>query len=168
MQTPEYTASVLEFWSAELPADARKARQALRAHRGRQLFEEPGSPTYLVLLDESVVIREVGGPTTLANQLRAVLDLMEKAPVTLRIVPLANSAPISSLGGFTLFDFPSVENAIMYREIASGDQIIESADVLSWYRGVYEHAWELALTPTESIQLVEARAAELMLPSRAG
>jgi transcriptional regulator with XRE-family HTH domain len=167
MQTPEYAAAVLGFWSEELGAESRQARLEVRLNRGRELFGRPDGPMYLAILDESVVEREVGGPMILADQLQSVLGLLERGTVMLRIVPLAESAPISSLGAFTIFDLPAGENAIMHREVGVGAQIIENADIIRSYRARFEHVWELALTPAESVQLLKARAAELTLPDRA-
>jgi transcriptional regulator with XRE-family HTH domain len=161
LQTPEYARAILDVWK-ELSPETTHARQELRERRAGELFGRSPIPTYLLILDESVVLRHVGGPAVMAQQLRSLLESIKNQGVIVRIVPLADGASISSVGGFTILNLGEEENSILYQEAALGDGIRDAHDVVQRYRETFEHMWELAFTPAESTRLVEAHAANLL------
>jgi transcriptional regulator with XRE-family HTH domain len=158
LQTAEYAKAVLDFWT-ELPAETRATRQEIRARRSKALFGQPGRGRFFIILDESVILREVGGPAVMADQLRFLLDVMKTSAVPVRIVPLADGALISQVGDFTILDLDADENAILYREAALEDNIRDDRETLDRYRRVFEQMWDVALGVDESTRLVEANAA---------
>ena len=160
LQTAEYGRAVLEFWK-DLPQETRVARLALRASRNRGLFGRSGGPQYLLLLDESVVLRHVGGPAVMAAQLRFVLNMIETAKLIVRVIPFVDGAVMSQVGDFTILDLAEDENAILYREVALDDNIRDAHEIVERYRRTFEQMWEVALTPDESTRLIEGHAAIL-------
>jgi transcriptional regulator with XRE-family HTH domain len=160
LQTPEYARSILDFW-VELPDETRAARQAVRAERRARLFERPGRPLFLLLLDESVVQRQVGGPAVMADQLRSLLAMIRDGELILRIVPLVHGANLGPTGGFMILDLEDYENAILYREIGLDDDNIRDDDTVAHYRRAFERMWDVALSPEQSNALIEGQAAVL-------
>lgn len=158
LQTPEYARAVLDFW-IELSDDTRAARQALRAQRRSRLFDRPDRPQFLLLLDESVVQRQVGGPAVMADQLRSLLNMIRSGEIILRIVPLVHGANLGPTGGFMILDLEDYESAILYQEIALDDDNIRDDDSVGHYRRVFERMWEVALSPEQSTALIEGHAA---------
>jgi transcriptional regulator with XRE-family HTH domain len=157
LQTPDYARTILDFWN-EIPADGREVLWEVRTRRREQLFDLPNEPpAYLVILDGSVLMREVGRPGVLARQIEAVLEMLAKPGLAVRIVPIATSAPISQLGGFMICDLDGEEDAILYWESAFGDNIVETSGTISRYRHVFEQMWEQALTLEESAELLRKR-----------
>jgi hypothetical protein len=160
LQTPDYARTVLDFWS-ELPEETRHARHTIRAERHHRLFEQPDRPDYLLLIDESVVLRQVGGPAVMAEQLRSVVAMIRAAALIVRVVPLIDGAMIGQAGGFTILDLDD-ESAILYREIALDDDVIrDDLPVVEHYRRTFERMWDISLTPEESVALIEGRAVEM-------
>jgi transcriptional regulator with XRE-family HTH domain len=161
LQTPEYARTVLDFWS-ELSEDTRLARQAIRSERRARLFGGKSSTPYQLVLDESVVLRRVGGPALMAAQLRTLLDLMRTANLQVRIIPLAEGAIVGQLGNFTVLDLDGDENAILYREVARDDIIRDTHDLVQQYRQAFDQMWDVALMPEASTAFIEAHAAIMM------
>lgn len=162
LQTSDYAAAVVNFWEEELSSGDRSARVELRMQRPKHVFERPDPAHYYVILDESVVLREVGGPAIMAAQLQHLLDMIKAGRVTIRVVPLAVAAPIAILGPFTIIDLDEEENAVLYREAPPAlDEIVQVQDTIRRHRIVFEHMWELALTKEATQRLLAAHAAAL-------
>ncbi|MFC3548499.1 Scr1 family TA system antitoxin-like transcriptional regulator [Nonomuraea ferruginea] len=51
-----------------------------------------------VILDESVLLRHIGGPEVMAEQLRYLLDMMARPYITVRIVPLSARSTAGLIG----------------------------------------------------------------------
>jgi hypothetical protein len=158
VQTAEYSRAILDFWT-ELPEATRTARQAARAERRARFFDRPERPSFNLLLDESVVLRQVGGPAVMAEQLHAALGMITNGSITVRIVPLIHGAIIGQAGSFTILDLEEDEGAILYREIGlDADTILDERDTVDRYLRAYEQMWDVALTPEESAALIEGHA----------
>jgi hypothetical protein len=161
LQTPDYARAILDFW-VELPEETRSVRQTVRAERHNRLFGRPDRPRYLLLLDESVVQRQVGGPAVMAEQLRALLAKIRSGEITLRIVPLIHGANLGPTGGFTILDLDEDESAILYREIGlDDDNVRDERETVEHYRRAFERMWDVALAPDASTSVIEASAATL-------
>jgi transcriptional regulator with XRE-family HTH domain len=179
-QTREYADVVFSFWTQPHPgappgdqADGqrywltdseRDARIQVRLHRAGHVFERPDPPEYLLILDESVIFRVLGGPSVMAQQLAEVLRLGENPRITVRIVPFAQAAPIALLGPFTIFDLGEEEGSVLYREGPERDEIVQSPHEVSRHRHIFEQMWEAAWDPGATARLIRERMA-IMLAS---
>lgn len=160
LQTPEYARAVLGHWS-DLSDETRTARQTIRSERGRRLFTDKSSTPYHLVLDESVVLRQVGGAVVMSTQLRTLLEVVRTSNLYVRVMPLTAGAVMGQLGNFIVLDLDRDENAILYREVPPDDIIRDAHDVVQQYRQAFEHMWDLALTIEESASFIEANAAIL-------
>lgn len=161
LQTREYAKAVLDFWEEDLSEVDRAARLEVRIRRREQVFGHPDPPHYLLLLDESVLHREVGGHQVMADQLQALLDLSDKPTLTVRVLPLADAAVMATLGPFQIFDLGDEENAVLYRENYLQDEIVHTTEAVRRQRRIFEQFWDSSLTEDASARLIEARAAAM-------
>jgi hypothetical protein len=129
--------------------------------RRSEVFGRPDPPDYFLILDESVLLREVGGPQVMAAQLLDLLALVRKLNLAVRILPLSTGALMSSLGSITIFDLGDEENAVLYRETPLLDEISHSSDAVR-LRHLFEQMWEQSLSKEASVRSIEARAAALL------
>jgi transcriptional regulator with XRE-family HTH domain len=157
LQTPEYARAVLGFWS-DLPEETRVARYAIRAERRGRLFADKSGPPYHLVLDESVVLRRVGGAAVMAAQLRALLDVVRTANLYLRIIPFADGALVGQLGNFTVVDLDGAESAVLYREVPPDDMISDAHDLVQTYRQAFEQMWDVALSLEDSASFIDSHA----------
>jgi hypothetical protein len=159
MQTRAYAESVLEYWVDDLTDEQRATRAEIRIRRREQLLNRPDPPDLYVVLDESVLMREVGGKKVMADQLQQLLELANRSYVSMRVLPLADAARFVVLGVFHVFDLGDEENALLYKETGVTDEIIHTRDRVSQHRRRFEQMWEAALNEDASARLIEARAA---------
>lgn len=125
-QTPEYaTANLAAGPVKDLKAtvDARLSRQGILKR------DEP--PLLWVLLDETVLIRPVGGAKVMRQQLGHLLQLSELPHVFLRIVPLSAGAHMGQDGAFKLMTTESGE--VAFSDAPGGGRLVlDSAEVRSF------------------------------------
>ncbi|HET8661195.1 MAG TPA: helix-turn-helix transcriptional regulator [Micromonosporaceae bacterium] len=161
-QTRAYAEFVLSFWSDVLSEEDRAVRFEVRMRRRDHVLDRPEPPQYLLILDESVLFREVGGAKVMADQLQELLVLTRKSNVILRVIPLANAAVLTMLGPFMIFDLDEEEDAVLYRESHLRDEIVHTPNIIRRYRDVFEKMWDQSLDERASARLVEARAAAML------
>lgn len=162
LQTHAYADAIFLFWSHELSEADRAVRLELRMRRRSPVLERREPPTYLLILDESVVLREVGGPKVMAEQLHELLAVASRPGITVRVMPLAGGALMSMLGGFTIFDLDDEENAILYRESHRLDDIVQAPETVRRHRQIFEQMWEQSLSEEASTRLIQAQAATML------
>ncbi|MFC4589135.1 helix-turn-helix domain-containing protein [Sphaerisporangium corydalis] len=153
LQTEAYAREVIEHSGRPFDVDdqveARLARQRILTTDKR--------PMLVVLLDEGVLRRPVGGPQVMSDQLVHLLDVAERRDVVIQIVPLEVGAYSGLAGAFVIASFDGgqvvyVDNAL------SGDVIERSADVVA-VRRLWESLRAEALPTKQSIELM-AKVAE--------
>lgn len=101
IQTEEYARAVIRGFLPLIDADVLEDRVQARVKR-QELLERSDPPRYWVLLDESVLHREVGGREVMHEQLKRLAEVADKPHVTIQVIPF-------SVGAHMGFD-----NAFMY------------------------------------------------------
>lgn len=161
MQTPRYADAIFDFFSDLVSDAARAARLAVRMRRRAQVLDRPDPPAYYLIIDESVVMRQVGGPSVMTEQLRNVIESSSTPQAIIRVLPLARSM-LSMLGAFTIFDLGDEENAVLYRESALRDEIVHSSDQIGHHRQIFEQMWHESLSESDSVRLMREKVDELV------
>jgi hypothetical protein len=80
-----------------------------------------------VLLDESVLMRPVGGTKVFTDQLRELHRLATDGVIKIRMVPFTLDVPITNNASFDLLslDVNDVEGMLLYHENGLTDEVIE-------------------------------------------
>jgi DNA-binding XRE family transcriptional regulator len=95
---------------------------------------------FYALLDESVLLRETGGPAVMATQLDHLRDMAERPNVDIRVVPLDQRAHAGGRGGFKLVGAgPSV---VVTEDLSSGFSYRESRSVVQAHARLWAYLWE--------------------------
>jgi transcriptional regulator with XRE-family HTH domain len=157
LQTPAYARAMFTGYVHDLAEDTIRARIDVRLRR-REIFYRPDPPDYLAILDESVLWREVGGRAVMGEQLSELLKIMADTAILVRIVPFAAAASIALLGPFSIFDLGAEENAVLYRESHTADEIVHARRLIGRHREVFERLWPEALDDAASAGLIKKRA----------
>jgi transcriptional regulator with XRE-family HTH domain len=133
LQTPDYARAVIR---AGFPHDDDAGidhRVELRLRR-QELLHGPDSPTLWVVLEESSLLRNVGGRRVMRAQLDHIIETAQLPHVTLRIVPLGAGAHAGTGGHFTYFRFAEKElQDIVYAEVGLTSAVYfdQHSDVVS-------------------------------------
>ncbi|WP_436524552.1 helix-turn-helix domain-containing protein [Actinoplanes sp. HUAS TT8] len=142
LQTPDYAKALMTRFEDELTADQISRRIEARKLRREALLAraEAGQVRILVMLDESVLCRTIGGDTIFAAQLRELRRLMAAEIITMRMVPFRLDAPVTNNASFDILTLG--EGEVLYRETGLGDEMLEDKDSTAKHRTRYDKVWE--------------------------
>ncbi|MEU7860009.1 helix-turn-helix transcriptional regulator [Nonomuraea sp. NPDC049141] len=116
LQTPEYARAL---FSTTSPPDRVEERVQARTRR-MQIFEGPAPPTFLALVDESVLDRPIGGPAVLLKQLHYLHELTQHPRITIQLVPVAAGCVVGMVSAFALARLRDGTEVVSADSILSG------------------------------------------------
>ncbi|QLY29932.1 helix-turn-helix domain-containing protein [Nocardia huaxiensis] len=167
LQTLEYRRALswIEFPDKSSRDTERMLQVAMK--RQERLTSSDNPLQLAVLIDESVLRRDTGGPEVMATQLKHLSAMGELPNVSVRVVP-ASAGTYQGLfaGTFVLFEFPDHPNneltrpPIVYVQGYAGGRYDKQPDVITKYRGVLADTERLALDEGNSRQLILSIAKE--------
>ncbi|MFI5607852.1 helix-turn-helix domain-containing protein [Amycolatopsis sp. NPDC051903] len=131
LQTPEYAHAVIRHIRPEVEDDEIDARVQLRLDRQTRIT----TPTWYIV-DEAALIRPVGGPEVMADQLDHLAAVANKPRTTLQILPTNITGHPAMGTAFSLFELPDGAVYATQDTLTGGIYLEDRADV-----AVYEAAW---------------------------
>lgn len=133
---------------------------AVRMHRQRRLSSVEDPLELVAVIDEAVLHRQFGGPAVLIEQ-RAHLVAAARLPsVTLQVLPFAAAHPALP-AGFSLLGFGDLGMPdIAYVEHTLGAVQMDRAADVDRARLTFDRLQSLALSPDESVALIEQVSAQ--------
>ncbi|MEU7472500.1 helix-turn-helix transcriptional regulator [Streptomyces sp. NPDC044984] len=154
LQTAAYTRAVVERGLPNAPASEVQRRVELRMRRAELLLRE-AAPQLWAVIDESVLLRVLGSPAVMREQLEHLVAMAERPNVTVQIVPLdvtnasAPAIPVTYLrfGGLDLPD-------VVYLEHIRSANFLEDLDETEEYRIALDRLADEALKPRDSVELL--------------
>lgn len=162
LQTRRYAATILAGVGSEhLTDEVRAARLEVRMRRRERLLNQPDPPTFQLVLDESVLLREVGGQQVMAEQLYDLLERIRSRRVSIRILPMAPTVTYAAFGLFFIFECLDKDVSLVYRESYDADEAVSDPESIDRHRLWFERLWEQSLDVKASTSLIEAHAARL-------
>ena len=160
LQTAEYTRAVLDTFAGELTEETIEARVRMRELR-RETFMDPGEhPEVFLVLDESVLYREVGGSNVLRRQLEHLLDLIGERRIAVRIIPFKEQSPIPMLATYEIVSLVD-GTTVLYRESDTVDEILEDQEKIKRHREIFDRVWNGAYDEETSAGLIKDHATAL-------
>ncbi|MFC4110340.1 helix-turn-helix domain-containing protein [Micromonospora zhanjiangensis] len=161
LQTRRYASAVCRP-RPDLTADERDHLLEVRLRRRDLLLRRlPPAPRLEVIVSEAVLLRAVGGPATMADQLRHLIEASRQPHISVRVLPLAAGLHDGAVAGaFTLLDFPpgnriDPEPPVVYHESLTGALYLDRPAELAAYEQVWASLDALALDSEQSRRLVE-------------
>ncbi|MGW4117315.1 helix-turn-helix domain-containing protein [Nocardia sp. NPDC004711] len=134
--------------------------QIVRARMARQRVADTADPMGLsTVIEEAVMVREVGGPRVMREQLDHLLTLIEHDHIDIRILPTRTYAHGGNVGEFTLLYFDEAQT-VGYIEYPTGALYLQDYDGVAVYEMLADQLRAAALSKSESAELIRSRAAE--------
>lgn len=161
LQTEEYARAVLRGAPNAGSTENIDRQVALRMER-QAILAQPGPPDLWVVLSESVVRAQVGGPAVMGAQLRHLIDMAGRSAVTLQVLPSAAPAHVQPISPFTILDFAApADPAVVYVEHLTGCLFLENEDEIRRYTVIFDYLRAEALDIGPSADLIAQQAAGL-------
>jgi transcriptional regulator with XRE-family HTH domain len=159
LQTLSYATALMTRFEDELTEEQRRWRIEARTKRRETLLARAGRVQLLLMLDESVLRRTIGGPAVFAEQLRDMKAHAEAGSVRIRMVPFSLDASVTNNASFDLLKLS--EGEVLYRETGLGDEMIEDQDTAAKHRARYDRVWQEVADEADTIQFIERRIKDL-------
>jgi transcriptional regulator with XRE-family HTH domain len=161
LQTEDYARAVLR--AAPNPGSTEDIDRQVALRMERQAILDQASPPDLwVVLSESIIRVQVGGPSVMRAQLRRLIDVAERSNVTLQVLPFTTAAHVQPISPFTILEFPdSADPTVVYLEHLTGSLFLETAEEIRRYTVVFDHLRAEALGTGPSIDLIARASAGL-------
>ena len=155
LQTEDYAREIIKAVLPKIAPPVLEDRIKARLHR-QQLLERENPPRYRVLLDEAVLHRTVGSAALMAAQLAKIVDTVRAGKAAVQIIPFTVGAYSAADSMFILLEFSeSLLSPVVYVEALTISQYYERATDVAHYRESVEQLRDCALSPRESLQLLE-------------
>ena len=159
LQTDEYARAVIAAGADITDEETAQRRLALRMARQAVLTRAP-PPRLSVVLDESVLRREIGGRDVLDRQLKHLVDASHRPGVEVLVLPFEAGAHAGLAESFVIFDFaPGTRAPAVHSEGITGGHFRIGPDELALYRLAFDDLRRRAL-PAESSRSAIARSSE--------
>jgi transcriptional regulator with XRE-family HTH domain len=150
MQTAEYAQALIKDIHPKIDPVALGQRVEARMHR-QGLLEQSSPPRYRALLDEAVLLRQVGGAAVMKPQLLKILQLIEDGKATVQVIPFGVGAYAAADSNFDYLEFGgSPLPGLVYVEGLASERYLERAADLERYTEAIESLRDAALSPRES------------------
>ncbi len=156
LQTSDYATAIFANQVDRLDSATIEARLESRLRRAERAIYRDPPPEFRIILDESVLRRQVGGRTVMADQLSTLLAMSDEGRIRVRICPLQADTPILFLGPFILLDLDGPDDTVLYRESPAQDEILIGSTEVKQHRDVFERLWSAVLDETASRELISA------------
>ncbi|MFB0618061.1 helix-turn-helix domain-containing protein [Streptomyces sp. AGS-58] len=152
LQTRDYCRAVFDYRYPALGSET--AEQWVNARLERQLiWQRQRPPVGHFVLEESILRREVGGPEVMREQIRQILEYTKPVHMSFQIMP-ENRTPHACLDGpVVLLETPEYER-LVYLEVQRASFLVTDPDEVSDYHLQYGMLRSQALSPDESVRLL--------------
>ncbi|WP_255954021.1 helix-turn-helix domain-containing protein [Streptomyces odontomachi] len=153
LQTDAYATCVFTDQMPPLNDDQVATRLSARKKRQSLLYERPNT-AYHFLLEENLFLRRTGGKQVTRELVEHVLALTEVRNIEVQIMPLVQERH-AGLGGPLQLLETSGKTWLAYCEGQEGGQFIHDPNIVSVLHQRYARMRSQALTPPDSIALLE-------------
>lgn len=151
----------MEVWRAGQVLDDALVERHVQARLARQeVLDRDTPPELLAIVDEAALLKEIGGPETMAEQIRHLIEMAARPNITIQVIPNEAGAHAALTGGFTIFDFPE-DPSLVYLETATDVLWLEQAEEYQRYSLIFSHVMNVALSPQESVRHMESQVDQL-------
>lgn len=161
LQTPAYARAVIAANGPWLDDRDTERRVIARQARREALMSRTQPPDIHVVLFESVLCREVGGPDVHRDQLFELALAAERPFINLQVLPFTAGAVPGMESEFVILTFPDPEDPpVAYAEGLYGDLYLESKEEVDRFELAWTSLADKALSPADSTIMIRKAAKE--------
>ncbi len=153
LQTERYAWAAVEAARPVLSAEDVAQAVALRMTR-QEILERPDAPQMWVIIDESVLHREVDGPAVMREQCEHLLRLGQRSNIVIQVIRSGDGICCAFGRAFMLLTFKN-QNDLVYLEDIGSARYLRDRDELAKYSLSFDHLRGSALADDKSAVLIE-------------
>jgi transcriptional regulator with XRE-family HTH domain len=149
LQTEAYVSAVMLRFAHELTEDQISPRVAIRRARREAIRRREPRPEVLLIVDESVLLRRLGGSETSHEQF---------TPLGERSVPVGVQQMETPFSPFDHDDLPYLSRheaqAVLYRESGTVDEIVDDAVHIGRSHEAWDPPWDVSIGAEDSARKI--------------
>jgi transcriptional regulator with XRE-family HTH domain len=150
LQTDRYARATIRGRLPRIREEVLEERLEVRMRR-QSLLAQDNPPRLWVMLDESVLLRHIGAPSAMREQLEKLHHHAQLPHITIQIVPFKAGAHPGLNNAFSFVEFTDVAlSPIVYTEGLTGEIYLEGRADIDRYREAIDHLRATALGPIDS------------------
>jgi transcriptional regulator with XRE-family HTH domain len=153
-QTASYARAIFRETDPKAPGEHIESLVAARISRQGILAVNP-APDLVIVLDEAVLRRPIGGTAAMRAQLDRLVDLADTPETSVQVLPFAHGAHGLLGGSLTLLTLDDGRTVAYEESIGTGTLIEDNAEVRS-RRRAYDRIRAHALPPRDSAALIRS------------
>lgn len=154
LQTEEYARTVLSVGLSHRDAEHLEERLAARMERQKRLASDD-RPELLVILDETVLRKRIGGAEVMRRQLAALLTAAGERHITVQVLPFTEGEHDMLGGSLTVLTLPD-GSEVAYTEGADHGRLFEDPSDVRRFAVAYDRLRTAALPPRRSLDLIRS------------
>ena len=158
-QTRAYAKAVCSTSVTIAPADIDQVVQGRMDRAAVLTQEEP--PSVGLILGEGALMRTIGGPSILRDQLQHLHQLAHQPHIDLQVLPYSAGEHAAMGAGFTLLRLDEVESTYVYLEDLTSSDFWDRPQHTGVYELVFNKLQMAAMGKRESITRIEGRIGDL-------
>jgi transcriptional regulator with XRE-family HTH domain len=155
LQTEEYARAVVSGGRAQTGRYPGPVDRVVQMLMERQRRAAASPPDLRLVLDETALRRQVGGPQVMREQIRHLIEVSSAPATSVQVIPFSTGAHIAMDLPFVILGFPDPSDpdiaAIGY---ATGVVWIEDTAEVDRYNTLFGHLQAAALSPGDSAALM--------------
>lgn len=157
LQTPDYARALVRAGGPALTPKAVEDRVQTRIARQARLLSG-AIPTFVAVIDESVLHRVVESPAVMLAQLRRLLEMSQLPNVTIRVVPYDAGAVPAGVNKFIILRFARSGIAdIVFIEDLTTHRYLETPNDVETYSVIFQTLTDLSADPDASMAMILAK-----------
>ncbi|MDT0330011.1 helix-turn-helix domain-containing protein [Nocardiopsis lambiniae] len=154
LQTPTYADAI--FRANQVRDDEEIAQRVAARIKRQEILHRVDPPTYMAILDEAVLHRQVGSPEVMAEQLRHLVHMAARHNIDLYVLPFSAGAHPATEGSFVVMDFPDPRDAsIAYLETPVTSMYLEEDRQVRLFNDMFGSAQSCSMTAVQSLALID-------------
>ncbi|WP_152529277.1 helix-turn-helix domain-containing protein [Nocardiopsis chromatogenes] len=150
LQTPEYARTTLTAANPFTTKDEIEQWVISRVKR-QSLLDCNTHPAFWVIIDESALLRPVGGSSLMSDQITRIIDNHESRRIRLQITPFSAAHPPGLTGPFLILSFPDQADVVYVETVAKGEMVSEP-EVVESVTQLFSTLQSAALSPEQSVE----------------
>jgi len=156
LQTAAYARAVCRAYQPTAPDEAIEELVTARIER-THILDDPTQPLLWAIVDEAALHRVTGGPEVMAAVLSRIVGLIRRSRVIVQVMPFKAGAHPAMEGSIKLMDFDDAPPLVYFEGVGTG-RLEDDPTTVRQHRRTYEFLAACALSPENSLALIEAMA----------
>ncbi len=142
----------LDQLRANRPRQSDEPDRGLRAQRQENVFEKPKPPEIIYITNEAAIRRQVGGEDVMRTQIARLLELDQRAHISIYVVPFSVGAHQSMNGPYSILYFADdVFPTTVYLESLHGSRYEDEDDIVLHHEEAFAGTRQIAAPIKEFI-----------------